>query len=200
VTDLGTLGGLTSGATGVNDQGTVVGASLVSCPTCTPKQTPSHAFRLQSGQLTDLGTLGGKSSAAKAINNNDWIVGVMTGNASYATLCRAAPEELGPWADQYRSGINKKSQIVGQSDVIRGGSTRSSGRTAPLPISVSCPPATGVSRRRSDSGLIVGRLPHQSGDLPCSGAGYSYDRDPASCPSSTVNRFSGLWSQQPGQI
>src|SRR5262245_61670467 len=99
VTDLGTLGGLTSGATGVNDQGVVVGASLVSCATCTPKQTPSHAFRVQSGQMTDLGTLGGKSSAANAINNNGWIVGWAhtTGNGQHASLWKpgSAAQDLG---------------------------------------------------------------------------------------------------------
>src|SRR4029434_8913578 len=123
VTDLGTLGGLTSGATGVNDQGVVVGASLVSCLTCTPQQTPSHAFRFQSGQLTDLGTLGGKSSAAKAINNNDWIVGWAhtTGNASHAALWKpgSAAQDLGTMggSTSIAWGINKKNQIVGQSDV-----------------------------------------------------------------------------------
>ena len=118
--DLGTLGGLTSGATGVNDQGVVVGASLVSCPTCTPKQTPSHAFRFQSGQLTDLGTLGGKSSAAKAINNNGWIVGWAhtTGNASHAALWKpgSAAQDLGTMGGptSIAWGTNKKNQIVGQ--------------------------------------------------------------------------------------
>jgi probable HAF family extracellular repeat protein len=123
VTDLGTLGGLTSGATSVNDQGVVVGASLVSCPTCTPKQTPTHAFRVQSGQMTDLGTLGGKSSAAKAINNNGWIVGWAhtPGNGQHASLWKpgSAAQDLGTMggATSIAWGINKKNQIVGQSDV-----------------------------------------------------------------------------------
>ena len=52
VTDLGTLGGFTSEAFGINDRGQVTGQS----------ETDSgvfHAFLYSSGQITDLGTLSG---------------------------------------------------------------------------------------------------------------------------------------------
>src|SRR5262245_19835112 len=67
--DLGTLGGQSSAANGVNSRGEVVGNS----------ETPdgqSHAFLWQpmSG-LRDLGTLGGESSFAAGINDSVQVVG-----------------------------------------------------------------------------------------------------------------------------
>ncbi len=66
--DLGTLGGNSSVALGMNDIGDVVGWS----------QTDSgvHAFLWQDGQMADLGTLGGRWSEARDVNNFMQIVGV----------------------------------------------------------------------------------------------------------------------------
>jgi probable HAF family extracellular repeat protein len=67
VTDLGTLGGTTSFAYGINTGGTIVGqADTVSA---------SHAFKYSGGVMTDLGTLGGTTSYASSINSGGTIVG-----------------------------------------------------------------------------------------------------------------------------
>ncbi|HKI16637.1 MAG TPA: hypothetical protein VKA15_02100 [Isosphaeraceae bacterium] len=49
-TDLGTLGGQSSYASGINDTGTIVGTSQTT-------SGESHAFVFQNGRMTDLGTL-----------------------------------------------------------------------------------------------------------------------------------------------
>src|SRR5439155_872186 len=69
--DLGTLGGASSFAYGVNRAGQVVGAAAVGA------SSTSHAFLYSAGRMTDLGTLGGTSSVAQAIN----AAGQITGSA-----------------------------------------------------------------------------------------------------------------------
>ena len=65
ITDLGTLGGPSSFALGINNNAQVVGfADTVAAP--------GHAFLYSSGVMTDLGTLYGN---ARAINNSGQIVG-----------------------------------------------------------------------------------------------------------------------------
>jgi probable HAF family extracellular repeat protein len=68
VTDLGTLGGGQSEASGLNDLGQVVGLSRTS-------DGEDHAFLWSGGAMTDLGTLGGKTSVATAIDNDGRVVG-----------------------------------------------------------------------------------------------------------------------------
>ena len=58
VTDLGTLGGTFTFATGINNRGSVEGHSTL------PGDTAFHAFLWQKGVMTDLGTLGGPNSRA----------------------------------------------------------------------------------------------------------------------------------------
>ena len=68
VTDLGTLGGVTSKAYGINNCGNVSGESL----------TPSgsfHPFFWNGSTMIDLGTLGGSSGAAARLNNTNFVVG-----------------------------------------------------------------------------------------------------------------------------
>jgi probable HAF family extracellular repeat protein len=66
--DLGTLGGSSSVALGMNELGDVVGWA----------ETGSgvHAFLWQDGQMADLGTLGGRFSEARDVNDFMQIVGV----------------------------------------------------------------------------------------------------------------------------
>jgi len=69
VTDLGTLGGLSSAATDIDDHGRVVGYAARS-------DGNDHAFLYERGQMKDLGTLaGGRVSRAAAINNHGVVVG-----------------------------------------------------------------------------------------------------------------------------
>jgi probable HAF family extracellular repeat protein len=67
MTDLGTLGGLTSVGYAVNNRGQVVGYSRLT-------QFPNHAFLYSDGVMTDLGTLGYESEAM-GINDAGLIVG-----------------------------------------------------------------------------------------------------------------------------
>jgi probable HAF family extracellular repeat protein len=68
--DLGTLGGTTSSAGGIDDAGEVTGGSRLNGDTVT------HAFVWQSGVMTDLGTLGGTFSGGAAINATGQVAGV----------------------------------------------------------------------------------------------------------------------------
>lgn len=74
ITDLGTLGGISSGANDINDAGQVVGtATLLELDPLVPEAR--HAFLWQDGVMTDLGTLGGDNSNAFGINEFGQIVG-----------------------------------------------------------------------------------------------------------------------------
>jgi probable HAF family extracellular repeat protein len=69
--DIGTLGGTSAAANGINDAAQIVGWSITAAGA-------SHAFVWQNGVMTDLGTLpGGGSSSATAINEN----GIITGSS-----------------------------------------------------------------------------------------------------------------------
>jgi probable HAF family extracellular repeat protein len=69
MTDLGTLGGSTSAAYGINNAGQVVGTSD------TPGDAGTTPVMWQGGQITDLGTLGGPGGAALGINSLGQVVG-----------------------------------------------------------------------------------------------------------------------------
>ena len=71
ITDLGTLGGSTTVAYGINGNGQIVGKSLVKLK----KGYTYHAFLYSAGTMTDLGTLGGDYSEARAINKYGDVAG-----------------------------------------------------------------------------------------------------------------------------
>jgi len=68
VKDLGTLGGASAGANGINDNGGVVGWSTLA-------NGSSHAFLWRAGKMRDLGALAGGKSEGNDINSNDVVVG-----------------------------------------------------------------------------------------------------------------------------
>ena len=154
--DLGTLGGMYSGAMGINDNGQVTGSAHIPADNY-------HAFFYDSGTMHDLGTLGGIESYGYKINNNGVVVGRSydsTGSMSgfyYDGAMHALPLN-GQAPDVY--GINNNGQIVG--DIFFPGAFRlhaflynpSDGSTTDLGV------LPGMDRSQADSindsGQIVG--------------------------------------------
>ncbi len=115
-TDLGTLGGSSSIAQGINAKGQVVGSA----------QTPDghdHAAIWNRTTPTDLGTLGGTDSAAMAINDAGEVVAnsfLPNGDLHSFVFSSTTPADYldlgtlgGPFSDAL--GINAAGQIVGYS-------------------------------------------------------------------------------------
>jgi len=113
VTDLGTLGGTTSNAYGINAAGQVVGSAMTS------GDAVSRAFIWQAGSLQDLGTAGGTSGYAASINAAGQVVGYARtiGNSSYyGFLWQGGTVQVLPTLGgtySLASGINAGGQVVG---------------------------------------------------------------------------------------
>jgi probable HAF family extracellular repeat protein len=113
--DLGTLGGVASYPTAINNKGVVVGSSHTAF--LNPYgQAIDHAFIWRHGRMTDLGTLGGFFSRAHDINDKGQVVGVsdtdpITGEMHGFLWEKGKMKDLGfnfrPWR------INNRGQIVG---------------------------------------------------------------------------------------
>jgi probable HAF family extracellular repeat protein len=117
MTDLGTLGGAISRATGVsvNAGGEVVGGSQ--------NGTQYHAF-VYDGTMHDLGTLGGLSSSANGINDSGVVVGYAytTVGLPRAFLYDGSMHDLGTFGGNYSSAraINAAGTIVGYAYTTAG--------------------------------------------------------------------------------
>jgi probable HAF family extracellular repeat protein len=110
--DLGTLGGSTSVAFGINNAGAIVGRSQNAAG-------QQRAFLLIDGTWTDLGTLGGTQAEARAISDTGVVVG-MSRTASGARRAFAyaggvmteLPSLGGPLSRAF--DVNNRGDIVGQ--------------------------------------------------------------------------------------
>lgn len=120
MTSLGTFGGLSSYAVGINKDGQVVGAFFTGGP------VGQLAFLSSNGTTTTLGTLGGITTVANAINNAGQVVGLSTlspnSTASHAFLysheslidLNSLLDASGKgWTLEVATAINNNGQIVG---------------------------------------------------------------------------------------
>jgi probable HAF family extracellular repeat protein len=120
LTDLLTLGGLTSTAYAINDAGAVAGQADLAAG------GGSHAFLYRGGPLLDLGTLGGTNSSAVAINN----AGKVAGNSTLAgdtntvgfIYTNGPLVSLGTLGGHYSVvfGLNQSGTVVGESSLANG--------------------------------------------------------------------------------
>lgn len=124
ITDLGTLGGVSSGASGVNNEGQVVGASTL-------YSGAKHAYLWEGGTIYDLGTPPGfLVSSASASNNLGQVVGTTEGEyqSQYAYIWEEGVWSYlgtlpGPGLDYSATAdINSAGQIVGYSFTLGPGS------------------------------------------------------------------------------
>ena len=116
ITDLGTLGGTSSYASGINNRGQVVGASALA------GDVSHHAFLYTNGGMYDLGTLGGASSSASGINAQGQVAGTSRLNGtleSHGFIYSAGKlQSIGALVSGVRSSsdaraLNNRGQVVG---------------------------------------------------------------------------------------
>lgn len=115
ITDLGTLGGESSDAYGVNNRGEVVGGSDTA-------DGARRAFVWENGRMHDLGTLGGKNSVAYRINDKGQAVGEADTPAGvgHAFLWSGDKmRDLGTFggASSIADDINNAGEVVGTADL-----------------------------------------------------------------------------------
>jgi len=119
IIDLGTLGGGSSVALGVNDMGQVVGSADIAGGL-------RHAYLWANGVMIDLGTLGFPTAQSEAsdINNQGVVVGIVGAGDPSASFIweNGVQTEIGlPQVLKSAYGINDAKQVVGIFVVPGGG-------------------------------------------------------------------------------
>jgi probable HAF family extracellular repeat protein len=113
VTELGTLGGSSTSARGINSLGEITGDSN------TAGNAAVHAFLYSNGSMHDLGTLGGTTSHGAGINDLGQVTGdaYLKGDSSFHAFLYSSGsmQDLGTlggtWS--YGSGINISGEVTG---------------------------------------------------------------------------------------
>lgn len=113
--DLGTLGGSSSRAYGINELGSVVGTAVTA-------SNESHAFLWRQGVMLDLGGLpGAELSQAWKVNRSDEVIGSSFSQAKkfQAFLWKGGNlfELPGHGLQVFANGINDRGQIVGAAEI-----------------------------------------------------------------------------------
>jgi len=116
--DIGTLGGVESFATDINDVGQIVGAS-------TNNSDSLRAFLYRDGTMQDLGSLGGDESAGYSINAAGQVVGAALDaddNVRAFLYENGVMRDLGALSGQesFATAINDSGVIVGASSLADG--------------------------------------------------------------------------------
>jgi probable HAF family extracellular repeat protein len=191
ITDLGTLGGSASGATGINDKGEVVGWSD------TTVKYESRPFIWKDGVMTDLGTLGGPRGGARGINNKGEVVGdsVTSLGEYHAFIWKdGVMTDLGTLGGgtSIAYGINNKGQVLGYSTYDKGSSSRGSffiwqsGTMIPIEIGVvgSNFPNYDAANSINNKGEVVGVFVTEPG---YGGKGYIFQNGEYSFLAATID-------------
>jgi len=109
LTDLGTLGGNSSGAAAINAFGQVVGGATTAPP------STGHAVRWDNGVITNLTP--GQASSAIGINDSGQVIGTLSANWTAFLLDNGVITDLGHLGNggTSASAINNAGQVVGSS-------------------------------------------------------------------------------------
>ncbi|MGE0480612.1 MAG: HAF repeat-containing protein [Phycisphaerae bacterium] len=122
--DLGTLGGTSAVAFGINNRGEVVGGSTL------PGNAAIRGFVWRDGLYRDVGTLGGANSIAYAINQRGLVLGLAETSAggvrTFLWQERGGMVDLGPLSlggdpeDTRPQALNNAGAIVGEAETHNG--------------------------------------------------------------------------------
>lgn len=119
VSGLGTLGGAESYTTAINEQGTIIGASLTAA-------NEWHAFVYRVGHgMRDLGTLGGRGSHAVAVGRRNHVVGYAdTEDGAYQAFLHDGTRMTGLGTlggrNSYATAVNAHGHVVGAAHDAHG--------------------------------------------------------------------------------
>jgi probable HAF family extracellular repeat protein len=128
ITDLGTLGGTSSRAYGINNIGDIVGRSRPAKPD--GSNDTRSGFLYTNNQMLNLGNFGGSNTVARASNFSRQVVGYSrpTDSTDYKAFLyeRGQLKNLGTLGNgklSYAYGINNNGQVVGHSHTNESGTT-----------------------------------------------------------------------------